>query len=88
MKIKNTFILRTIAGNNVVLPMGASSESFSGMMSLNETGVFLWNTLKKDISMDDLVNALLSEYNVSAAEAKEDAAAFVETLRGAGVLDE
>lgn len=88
MKIKDSFILRNIAGNNVVLPMGASSESFSGMMTLNETGVFLWNTLKKDITMDVLVNALLSEYNVSAAEAKEDAEAFVATLRGAGVLDE
>ena len=88
MKIKDSFILRNIAGNNVVLPMGASSESFSGMMTLNETGVFLWNTLKKDITMEVLVNALLSEYNVSAAEAKEDAEVFVETLRGAGVLDE
>ncbi|MBR5586877.1 MAG: PqqD family protein [Clostridia bacterium] len=88
MKVKNTFILRNIAGSNVVLPMGASSDAFSGMMSLNETGVFLWNTLKKDVTMDELVNALLSEYNVSAADAKEDAAAFVETLRSAGVLDE
>ena len=39
MKVKDSFILRNIAGNNVVLPMGASSESFSGMMTLNETGV-------------------------------------------------
>lgn len=88
MKIKNTFILRNLAGNNVVLPVGASSEAFSGMMTLNETGVFLWNTLKKDVTMDELVNALLSEYNVGAAEAKEDAEAFVQTLRNAGVLDE
>lgn len=88
MKIKNTFILRNVAGNNVVLPMGASSETFSGMMTLNETGVFLWNNLQKDVTIDDLVNAMLSEYNVSASLAKEDAEAFVETLRSAGVLEE
>lgn len=88
MKIKNTFILRKVAGNNVVLPMGASSESFSGMMMLNETGVFLWNILKNDVTMDDLINAMLSEYNVGAAEAKQDAEAFIDTLRSAGVLDE
>ena len=88
MKIKNTFILRNVAGNNVVLPMGASSETFSGMMTLNETGVFLWNNLQKDVTIDDLVNAMLSEYNVSASQAKEDAEAFVETLRSAGVLEE
>lgn len=88
MKIKDTFILRNVAGNHVVLPVGASSESFSGMMMLNETGVFLWDVLKKDVTMETLVNALLSEYNVDASEAKADAEAFVETLRKAGVLDE
>ena len=58
------------------------------MMTLNETGVFLWNNLQKDVTIDDLVNAMLSEYNVSASQAKEDAEAFVETLRSAGVLEE
>ena len=88
MKIKDTFILRNIAGNNIVLPVGASSESFSGMMTLNESGEFLWNSLQKDISMDDLVNAMLAEYNVSAEQAKKDAEEFVESLRSAGVLAE
>lgn len=88
MKIKDTFILRNIAGSNIVLPSGTSSESFSGMMTLNETGVFLWNTLQKDISIDELINAMLSEYNVSADQAKEDAYEFVKSLRSAGVLEE
>ena len=88
MKIKDTFILRTIAGNSIVLPVGASSDAFSGMMTLNETGVFLWNSLKNDISMDDLVNAMLSEYNVSADQAKADAEEFIKSLRSAGVLEE
>lgn len=88
MKIKDTFILRTVAGNNIVLPVGASSETFSGMMTLNESGVFLWNSLKNDISMDDLINSMLSEYNVSADQAKEDAEEFVKSLRSAGVLEE
>ena len=88
MKIKDTFILRNIAGNNIVLPVGASSETFSGMMTLNESGVFLWNSLKNDISMDDLINAMLSEYNVSAEDAKSDVEEFVKSLRSAGVLEE
>lgn len=88
MKIKETFILRNIAGNNIVLPVGASSETFSGMMTLNESGVFLWNSLKNDISMDDLINAMLSEYNVSAEDAKSDVEEFVKSLRSAGVLEE
>lgn len=88
MKIKDTFILRNVAGNNIVLPVGASSDAFSGMMTLNESGVFLWNSLKKDTDMDGLINAMLSEYNVSADQAKQDVEEFVKSLRSAGVLEE
>lgn len=88
MKVKDTFIVREIAGNKVVLPVGAQSDAFGGMITLNETGVFLWNLLGKEISMEDLVNAMLSEYNVDAGQAQEDVGEFVETLRKAGVLEE
>lgn len=88
MKIKDNFMLRNVAGSYVVLPMGASSAKFSGMLKLNETGVFLWENLKKEISEDDLVNTMLSEYNVGADQAKEDVKEFLDTLRSAGVLEE
>lgn len=88
MKIKDSFILRNVAGSNVVLPMGASSSKFSGMLSLNETGVFLWENLKNEITEEDLVNAMLAEYNVASEQAKEDVKEFLKTLRSAGVLEE
>ncbi|MFA7637593.1 MAG: PqqD family protein [Monoglobales bacterium] len=88
MKIKNTFVLREIAGNRVVLPMGAPSDAFSGMMTLNETGAFLWKLLEKEISMEDLVNAMLAEYNVDSMQAQKDVDEFLDTLRKAGVLEE
>lgn len=88
MKIKDSFILRNVAGSNVVLPMGASSAKFSGMLRLNETGVFLWENLKNEITEEDLVNAMLAEYNVASDEAREDVQEFLKTLRDAGVLEE
>lgn len=88
MKIKNTFILRNVAGSNIVLPIGASSANFSGMLKLNETGVFLWENLKKEITEEDLVNAMLAEYNVASEQAREDVKEFLNTLRTAGVLEE
>ena len=88
MKIKGSFILRNVAGSHVVLPMGASSAKFSGMLNLNETGVFLWENLKNEITEDDLVNAMLAEYNVASEQAREDVQEFLKTLRDAGVLEE
>ncbi len=86
MKVKDSFVLRKIAGSNVVVPIGSETADFNGMMTLNETGAMLFGMLNKDRSIEDLTNAMLSEYDVSAAEAEEDVKAFVETLEKAGML--
>lgn len=45
MKIKEGFILRTIAGQHVVVPTGQHLD-LSLMITLNETGAFLWEKLQ------------------------------------------
>lgn len=87
MKVKDSFVLRKIAGSNVVVPIGSETADFNGMMTLNETGAMLFAMLNKDRSIEDLTNAMLSEYDVSAADAEEDVKAFVKTLENAGMLE-
>ena len=43
MQIKPGFAMRKIAGSNIVVPVGAASSDFNGMITLNDTGAFLWN---------------------------------------------
>ena len=50
MKIKEGFILRNVAGSNVVVPVGQATVDFNGMMSLNDTGAFLFDKLTKGIT--------------------------------------
>lgn len=88
MKIKTGFILRSVGGNRMVVATGARSKEFGGMIRLNESGSVLWNTLAKGASKEELVAALLGEYDVDQATAETDVSAFLETLREAGVLDE
>ena len=87
MKVKDSFVLRKIAGSNVVVPIGSETADFNGMMTLNETGAMLFGMLGKDRSIEDLTNAMLSEYDVSAAEAEADVKSFIETLEKAGMLE-
>lgn len=88
MKIKTGFILRSVGGNRMVVATGARSKEFGGMIRLNESGSVLWNTLAKGASKEELVAALLGEYDVDQATAETDVSAFLEVLREAGVLDE
>ena len=87
MKIKEGFLLREIAGGTVVVPVGKTSVDFNGMITLNDTGAFLWKQLENDISEEELLQRLLAEYNVTEDLAKKDINAFIAKLKDAGLID-
>ncbi|MGN0558951.1 MAG: PqqD family protein [Acutalibacteraceae bacterium] len=87
MKIKDGFLLRQIAGGTVVVPVGKASVDFNGMITLNETGAFLWKLLENDISEVELLQRLTAEYDISEDIAKADINAFIGKLKDAGLID-
>ncbi len=88
MKIKDGFILKKIAGSTVVVPVGDTLVNLQLMLSLNESGAFLWQQLQKDCTKDDLLAAMQAEYDVDAATAAADIDAFLNTLKENHILDE
>ena len=81
MKIKKGFVLRVVGGEHVVVPVGEMSAKFHGMINLNATGAFLWKVLEKGATEDDLVNALLSEYEIDEQTARRDVGVFVAKVK-------
>lgn len=79
MKIKDGFILRKVAGENIVVPSG-TELNLNMLITLNETGRFLWEHLEKGATEEELVSALLGEYDVSEDDARESVSEFVEKL--------
>lgn len=86
MKIKENFILRNVAGSFVVVPTGKATIDFSGMITLNETGVLLWKQLETDQTKDDLVSALRKEYDVDETTAQNDIETFLKILEENNLL--
>ena len=87
MKIKNGFVVRSIAGESVVVALGEASKNFNGIIKLNETGRFIWDRLSDGAEFSELVSAILSEYEIDEATAEADVKAFVEILEGAGIIE-
>lgn len=85
MKLKEGFVLRTVAGDTIVVPTGATLD-LNMMITLNDTGKFLWEKLEKGAEQKELVAALLQEYEVDEATAQNSVAAFVEKLNEHGFL--
>lgn len=86
MKIRDNYILRSVAGENLVVSVG-SNVNFNSVITLNETGKFLWENLLSENEEKDLVEALLSEYDVDKATAERDVTAFIEKLKENNILE-
>ena len=80
MRMKEGFVLRTVAGQTVVLPSG-DELNLNLMITLNETGAFLWEQLQQDTSEENLVQALLEQYEVDEETARASVRRFVGELK-------
>ena len=87
MKIKDGFVLKEIAGSHMVVPLGSQVANFSYIIKLSESGAFLWSLLSEDKTVDELVYALLGEYDVDEIKAREDIEKFIKKLDDADLID-
>ncbi len=87
MKIKQGFILREVAGNFIVVPVGKAAIDFNGIITLNQTGAFLWEKMNKEVTVEELVKHLLDEYNVEKEVAINDITNFIKTLQEANLVE-
>ena len=87
MKIREGFLLRNVAGNNVVVPIGQATLDFNGMMSLNETGAFIFSKMLDGTTKEQLIEDLISEYEVAREIAQKDVDDFIKKVEGEGLLE-
>lgn len=85
MKIKDGFMLRTVSGQTVVLPVSGDLD-LNMMIKLNDTGCFLWEQLQKETTVDEVVKAVLKTYDIEETAAKNYVEAFVKELEKNGFL--
>ncbi|MBQ9796402.1 MAG: PqqD family protein [Clostridia bacterium] len=87
MQINRDFTIQKVGTSWVAVPVGETSKHFHGMVRLNETGAFLWEQMaEKDCTEEELVEALLGEYDVSREVAARDVHRVVELLRENWIL--
>lgn len=86
MKIEKEFILREIAGDYVIVPTGQTALEFNGLITVNELGAFIWKQLQQDITEEELIQAILEEYEVDQETARHDVKEFLKKLTECRIL--
>ena len=87
MKLKYNFVINEVAGETVAVSVGNESGEFNGYIKLNKTGAFIFNQLKKDVTREDIIKNLMTEYpDASENDATESVDELLEKLSKAELL--
>lgn len=81
MKRNPGFLMRQVAGRYVLAPVGDTVKIFSGMITMNGTGKFLWELLEQDQTVESLAQALVDNYEVDIERATADVIKYLEPLK-------
>ncbi len=85
MKIKEGYRLRKVGNNSIVVAVGGIN--FTGLITVNETGTFIWKMLENGAEPDEVVNALAKECEVNPADIQGEVYEFLEKLKGADLIE-
>lgn len=85
MKVKDNFISKHVLDNDIVIDITGSSKS---LLKLNETASFMFEKLKDGISVEELVDKMLEEYDASRGVLENDVKEFVDKLKELNILDD
>ena len=88
MKAKPGFVVRNIADEFLLMPKGDNIGKFNGAILLNEVSAFVWEKLQNPMSKDDLLKAILDEFEIDKATASADLDTLIVSLRGYGVIED
>lgn len=83
--IKQGYVAREVAGEYLAVPVDSSVGA--NIVVLNEVSKFLWDELKTEKTFDELLNAMLGNYDVPKDEAEADLKEFLMQLIENGLLN-
>lgn len=88
MKINENFVIRQIADEYIIVPIGENVLNFNGMITVNEIGRFIWEQLQEDLTKEEVLKRIIGEYEVDEQTASTDLDEFLVRLQEGGLLQQ
>ena len=88
MKIKKQYILRKVAGENMVVPIGKESVINQGIFQLNDVGTMLFELFQQGAEIVDGEKMLVEKFRITDNQAHEDVGDFIKILEHYKLLEE
>jgi hypothetical protein len=88
MKIKYNFVVREVADKMVAIAVEDNPDCFNGMLTLNDSGAFIFKLLQSGADMKTLIAEFLKEYDATREQAEKTITNFVDKLREVNLIEE
>ena len=85
MKLKDSFITYNTDSDQIMV---SGAGDFNGMVRSNKTAAYIIDLLKNDVTVDEIVSAMLVRYDAPQEIIRRDVDKIITALRGIGALDE
>lgn len=94
MKIAKGFKLKVLQGKEgekekgVVITVGEASKKLNGVITLNETATYIFQSISNGMTLEQIADEMLKEYEVEREVLIDDILEIVEELRKIGAIDD
>lgn len=86
MKINGEYILREVAGDTILVPVGETALQFNGILALEPVGALIWKGLSAGKDRSAILSDILEQFEVDPRTAAQDLDEFIEQLRSENLL--
>ena len=89
MKINESYKIRRVAGEHLIIRQGASHADMTKIISLNSTAVLLWEHFAgREFTVEEAAALLVERFGIDAAQARADVQAWTGQMIAEGVMEE
>ena len=86
MKINGEFILREVAGDTILVPVGKTALRFNGIITLEPVGTMIWKGIEAGKTREEILAQILENFDVEPQVASADLDEFLQQLKGQDFL--
>ena len=88
MKYNESYVVKNLADEIVLVHQDEYNVDCSKIITLNEVALFIIDRIKEGLNDDQIIDALLNEYDVDKTTATNDVETFINKLIELGIVNE
>ena len=82
----DNLMARNIAGETLIVPIRNSIGDLNSIYTLNEVGALIWQMIDERTRVNQIVEAVSAEYDVTADEAAQDVVELLDSMTAEGLI--